>query len=179
MEEVLNGHPLRSYDLFRMRPHVFRKLCNRLREIDLLQDQCNISVEEGVAMCLYIFSQSARMRVVGDRFQHSLARVHWWAKKVLRALIGLSQTIIKFRNRGNVQPEILDNLKWFPYFQLGLSYRGRKSTLTQNVLAACYHDMMFTFVCSGWEGIANDSRVFIDAVTRAEHAFPMPTDNKY
>ncbi|XP_071723098.1 uncharacterized protein [Rutidosis leptorrhynchoides] len=103
MEEVLNGHPIRSYDLFRMRSHIFRKLCNRLRDMDLLQDQRNISVEEGIAMCFYILSQSARA-IDGTH-------VAAWAPSK------------KFK-----------------------SYRGRKSTLTQNALAACSHDMMFTFV---------------------------------
>ncbi|GJZ51889.1 ALP1-like protein, partial [Tanacetum coccineum] len=41
------------------------------------------------------------------------------------------------------------------------SFRGRKAVLvTQNVMAICSHDMMFTFVYTGWEGTANDSRVF-------------------
>jgi hypothetical protein len=36
--------------------------------------------------------------------------------------------------------------------------------------------MMFTFVYSGWEGTANDSRVFYDAVTRPENEFPVAPD---
>lgn len=56
------------------------------------------------------------------------------------------------------------------------SFRGRKAVLvTQNVMAVCSHDMMFTFVYTGWEGTANDSRVFYDAITRPENKFPMPS----
>lgn len=56
-------------------------------------------------------------------------------------------------------------------------YRGRKgSIVTQNIMAVCSFDMMFTYVHAGWEGSANDSRVFIDAITKPEYGFPMPTE---
>ena len=46
--------------------------------------------------------------------------------------------------------------------------------ITQNVMCACNFDMKFTFVCSGWEGSANDSRVFEKAITSNKHMFPWP-----
>ena len=42
---------------------------------------------------------------------------------------------------------------WVPS-QLQISYRGRKSVCTQNVMAVCDFDMRFTFVNAGWEGTA-------------------------
>ena len=45
-------------------------------------------------------------------------------------------------------------------------------------MAACSHDMMFTFVYTGWEGTTYDSRVFLDALTRPDNAFPMPAAGK-
>ena len=33
-------------------------------------------------------------------------------------------------------------------------------------------DMMFTFVYAGQEGIANDSRIFLNAIIRLENKFP-------
>ncbi|GKC53332.1 ALP1-like protein, partial [Tanacetum coccineum] len=55
------------------------------------------------------------------------------------------------------------------------SFRGRKAVLvTQNVMAICSHDMMFTFVYTGWEGTANDSHMFYDAIIRPENKFPLP-----
>ena len=53
------------------------------------------------------------------------------------------------------------------------AFRGRKVLVTQNVLAVRDFDMLFTFVYSGWEGTANDSRVFLDALT-LENSFPKP-----
>ena len=43
-------------------------------------------------------------------------------------------------------------------------------------MCACSFDMMFTFVYTGWEGTANDSRVFMDALTRVENQFPFPNE---
>ncbi|PKI72617.1 hypothetical protein CRG98_006994 [Punica granatum] len=37
------------------------------------------------------------------------------------------------------------------------AYRDRNNEITQNVLAAYSHDMMFTYVVTGWEGSAHDS----------------------
>lgn len=46
-------------------------------------------------------------------------------------------------------------------------------------MCACNFDMMFTFVYAGWEGTANDARVFLDALTRPEVNFPWPSEGKY
>ena len=43
-------------------------------------------------------------------------------------------------------------------------------------MCACSFDMMFTFVYTGWEGTANDSRVFSNAITRLENEFPFPNE---
>ena len=47
------------------------------------------------------------------------------------------------------------------------------------MLCACDFDMMFTFVNIGWEGIANDVRVFLDALTWPKVNFPWPREGKY
>ena len=39
-------------------------------------------------------------------------------------------------------------------------------------MCACDFDMKFTFVYTGWEGAANDSRVFLDALQRPKNNFP-------
>ncbi|XP_048336945.2 uncharacterized protein LOC107403342 [Ziziphus jujuba] len=60
-----------------------------------------------------------------------------------------------------------------------VSYKGRKSIVTQNVLCACNFNMMFTFVYAVWEGTKNDSGVFLDAITRSENKFPLPKEGEY
>ncbi|XP_057431061.1 uncharacterized protein LOC130723928 [Lotus japonicus] len=90
----------------------------------------------------------------------------------------------------------MGNPKYFPYFKncIGAidgthvsawapatkqtAFRGRKVLITQNVLAVCDFDMLFTFVYSGWEGTTNDARVFLDALT-PENNFPKPEGDQF
>ncbi|KAL2466949.1 putative harbinger transposase-derived nuclease [Abeliophyllum distichum] len=59
------------------------------------------------------------------------------------------------------------------------AFRGRKTNITQNVMLVCDFDMKFSFVYTGWECTANDSRVFVDAVTRSSNNFPMPRGDQF
>ncbi|KAK2664712.1 hypothetical protein Ddye_003286 [Dipteronia dyeriana] len=45
-------------------------------------------------------------------------------------------------------------------------FRSRKGQIATNALGVCSRDMIFTFILSGWEGSASDSRVLRDALTR-------------
>jgi len=42
----------------------------------------------------------------------------------------------------------------------------RKTNTTQNVMCACSFDMKFTCVYASWEGYANDSCVFKEAIRK-------------
>ena len=48
------------------------------------------------------------------------------------------------------------------------AFRGRKHTITQNVLVAMDFDLRFTFVLAGWEGSAHDALILSDALERAD-----------
>ena len=48
-------------------------------------------------------------------------------------------------------------------------YQGRKGYPTQNVLATCSFDLKFTYVLPGWEGIASDSRIIKNTLTRNDN----------
>ena len=54
------------------------------------------------------------------------------------------------------------------------AHRDRKSLISTNVLCMCNIDMQFTFIHGGWEGSANDSRVFEEAISDHKHGFPWP-----
>ncbi|PKI72481.1 hypothetical protein CRG98_007148 [Punica granatum] len=56
-------------------------------------------------------------------------------------------------------------------------YRDRNADISQNVFAACTHDMMFTYVMTGWEGSTHDSRIFADAASLDR--FPAPRGRQY
>ncbi|KAG8390625.1 hypothetical protein BUALT_Bualt01G0102900 [Buddleja alternifolia] len=67
---------------------------------------------------------------------------------------------------------------WCPTHNQG-TYQSRKAVISQNVMAACDFDLKFTFVLSGWEDSANDSRIFLDALRTPEYNFPWPPLGKY
>ncbi|KAL4302428.1 hypothetical protein GQ457_10G020700 [Hibiscus cannabinus] len=198
--EILYGNPTMCYEMFRMKKYIFLNFCDRLKVDKLLEDEKKVSVEEAVAMFLFIIGQNATQRLIADRFQHSTETVSTWFQKVLIVVCKLGTKIICPRDRGDVQPEIARNSNWFPYFKdcIGaidgtevsarapaskhIPFRNRKQNLSQNVLVACSHDMLFTFVCAGWEGTAHDTRVFVNAIlsNRVEQlSFPMPSTGKY
>ncbi|KAG6487304.1 hypothetical protein ZIOFF_055890 [Zingiber officinale] len=59
-------------------------------------------------------------------------------------------------------------------------YRTRKGEIATNVLAACSQDMQFTYVLSGWEGSAVDSRVNMASNPSGESYNPKrPGKNKH
>ncbi|XP_020272456.1 putative nuclease HARBI1 [Asparagus officinalis] len=58
-------------------------------------------------------------------------------------------------------------------------YRGKKIVPTMNIMCACSFDMRFTYVMSGWEGSANDSRIFLECISNPQNKFPMPPTRKY
>ncbi|XP_031387135.1 protein ALP1-like [Punica granatum] len=147
-----------------------------------------------VGMFLMVVGHSTRLSVVAERFQHSKETVSRLIKVIVRGIHSLSPTYIRRRNV-DVQPEIQRCRKWYPFFKncIGAingthvsatvpssvrgAYRDRNNEITQNVLAACSHDMMFTHVVTGWEGSAHDSRILSDAATL--QTFPAPYGEQY
>ncbi|XP_031387300.1 protein ANTAGONIST OF LIKE HETEROCHROMATIN PROTEIN 1-like [Punica granatum] len=194
IEEVL-GNDTRCYENFRMNPHVFHNLCDTLRANCGIRNSRNgMTVEEMVGMFLMVVAHSTRLVVVAERFQHSTETVSRVIKVIAHGIHSLSPTYIRRRNV-DVQPEIQSCRKWYPFFQncIGAidgthvsacvpssvrgAYRDRNNEITQNVLAACSHDMMFTYVVTGWEGSAHDSRILSDAATL--ELFPAPYGGKF
>ncbi|XP_058191365.1 uncharacterized protein LOC131308446 [Rhododendron vialii] len=47
-------------------------------------------------------------------------------------------------------------------------YRSRKGEIATNVLGVCSRDLKFVFVLSGWEGLATDSRILANAISRPD-----------
>ncbi|OXH06365.1 hypothetical protein J010_04559 [Cryptococcus neoformans] len=57
------------------------------------------------------------------------------------------------------------------------AYRNRKGVVSINVLAACDFDSKFTYIIAGWEGNANDSFTFSQAIDR--YNFAQLPSNRY
>jgi hypothetical protein len=48
------------------------------------------------------------------------------------------------------------------------AFRGRKHTITQNVMDAVDFYLKFTYVLAGWEGSAHDALILSDALERSD-----------
>ncbi|KAK0604805.1 hypothetical protein LWI29_019629 [Acer saccharum] len=69
-------------------------------------------------MFLFIVAHSVTSRIVAERFQHSTETVHRQFKRVLKAICGLAPHIIRPSTQGETPPEIRENPKYYPYFQI-------------------------------------------------------------
>ncbi|GAV70022.1 LOW QUALITY PROTEIN: DDE_4 domain-containing protein, partial [Cephalotus follicularis] len=177
---------------FRMEKHVFINFCEALQARGWLKKSRYVSIPEKVAIFLLILSHNERVRLVAERFQHWGWTISNNFHKVLKAACRLGKPIIKLPNFDTKCLRL--NPKYFPFCKdcVGaiegthidahipanqqIPYR-RKNT-TQNIMCVSF-DMCFTFVMTGWEGTANDSRIFLECVCKLENKFPLPTGEKY
>ncbi|XP_052291674.1 uncharacterized protein LOC127900563 [Citrus sinensis] len=150
------------------------KLVPNIEWRKLLENDRHVCIKKAVAMCLYIFSHGAVVRVVSECFQRLVKTVFTRFKLVLKAFCHLANHIIKPKSQGETPSEIRNNPIFFPYFekrisaidgthiaawspaQKQISYRDRKTQVTQNIMCEYSFDIMFTFVYTDWEGTVND-----------------------
>ncbi|CAH9092967.1 unnamed protein product [Cuscuta europaea] len=158
-----------------------------------------MSVLEKVGLFVFVLSKGASNRDTQERFQHSGETVSRIFKEVLSAMDGFSRDLIvpKDPEFKDVPIQIGNDERYMPHFKncIGaidgthiaitvpeeeqLRYRGRKGIPTTNVLAVCDFDLLFTYVLSGWEGSAHDSRIFLDTINNPALKFPKPPSGKY
>ena len=55
-----------------------------------------------------------------------------------------------------------------------IPFFGRKGYPTQNVMATCDFDMLFTFVLPGWEDATHNTSIFLDTIRKQSNNFPHP-----
>ncbi|KAI3749692.1 hypothetical protein L2E82_20308 [Cichorium intybus] len=193
-EEVLhdlsNGGKCR--ELIRMSLQAFKKLCTILQRDGGLRPTQRMSVEEHVARFLQIVGNDLRVRFASWIYRRSKSTTSRCFHRVLRAVISLESRYIQ-QPKGDVVPkEIKEKKRFYPYFKNCIGaidgthvrvkvankdaprYRGRKGYPTINVLAACSFDLKFTYVLTGWEGTASDSRILKNALNR-EDKLVIPT----
>ncbi|KAI8525626.1 hypothetical protein RHMOL_Rhmol13G0245000 [Rhododendron molle] len=115
---LLTSHPQNIKDMLRVDKHTFRALAVELVRRGLLEwDHKNLSVEESLAIFLYICGQNARDRVVADRFQHSLDTISRHFNIIRRAICNLAPFIIRPPNLHETPPEILHDGRYYPWFK--------------------------------------------------------------
>ncbi|XP_071725018.1 uncharacterized protein [Rutidosis leptorrhynchoides] len=137
--------------------------------------------------------------MVCERFQRSPETISRHFNEALLCVTSMANDIIKPLDPtfSNIPPHILYNERDIPFFKdcIGaidrthiqacvsaneqVPFIGRKGIATQNVMIACDFNMCFTFVSTGWEGSAHDTRVFYNAIRRPEMNFPHLSNGKY
>ena len=117
MTEVLNGHDDGCREMFRMDKHVFRKLCDTLRQRGMLRDTSGVVIEEQLAIFLNIIGHNERNRVIQERFQHSGETISRHFNNVLKAIKSLSREFLQPPPL-STPPEIMRNNRFYPYFKV-------------------------------------------------------------
>ncbi|CAL9001841.1 unnamed protein product, partial [Prunus brigantina] len=115
--------------------------------------------------------------------------------KILKALNSIASDLMAKPGLA-VPAKIRESTRFYPYFKdcIGAidgthipamvrgrdvsSYRNRHGKISQNVLAACNFDLEFMYVLSGWEGLAHDSKLLNDALSR-RNGLKVPQDFAY
>ncbi|XP_023741115.1 uncharacterized protein LOC111889213 [Lactuca sativa] len=197
INEILNDHESRCYQLFRLEVPVFNMLCRDLVAHYGLKKSRRVFIQESLGIFLLYLAHGCGNRLVQELFNHSGETILRHFHKVLDVVVNLSKDIIKPNaNYNETIPEhILNNPRYYPYFKdyIGaidgthvkasvpqheqIKFIGRKNCVTQNIMEACDFNMCFTFVWAGWEGTAHDTRIFNEARRRREVKFPLPADD--
>ncbi|XP_072151850.1 protein ALP1-like [Setaria viridis] len=182
-------------NILRLNRAKFFRFCNLFRDRGLLEDTIHCCVEQQVVMFLNTVGHNLRNRVVGTNFDRSGETVSRYFNRVLRAVGELRGELIRPPPL-ETPTKIQGNHKWDPYFKdcngaidgthvrasvpkdMELSFRGRKSYASQNVMAAVDFDLRFTYVLAGWEGTAHDALVLRDALER-ENGLRVPQGKFY
>ncbi|KAL2943745.1 Argininosuccinate synthase [Bienertia sinuspersici] len=125
MLEMLNGHPIRCVNAFRMQPQLLMKLCNDLSSKYGLKASCNMSVHEKVGIFLYTLAQGVSNRTLGERFQRSGDTISRVIHEVLNSIScrkfkGLAHDIIRpYDPEFTMVPaKIATDKRYMPYFKL-------------------------------------------------------------
>jgi hypothetical protein len=177
-----------------MEPHIFQELATYLRRNRLVVDT-RLTVEEKLGFFLYMISCNASYEVLAVTFGHSNDTFHRHINHFFNNVIPtLSHHFIRSPNPSQVHPKIQDNPRYYPFFKNCLGaidgthipvsispekhspFRNRKGTLSINVMVACDFDLNITFLSSGWEGSATDSRVLRSAMSKG---FKVPPGKFY
>jgi len=120
MKHILEGPPVLCFNLFRMYPSTFNALCALLRTSGYIDEKKNksVSLEESVAIFLYVVGHRNTQRGAADRFPHSTHTINTHFKIVMRALARLAPTIIRLSNGNDTPIEIENNPQFYPWFKV-------------------------------------------------------------
>ena len=122
---LLNGHPSNMRELLRVDVHCFRALVDELISRGVVDvGIMRMSVEESLAIFLFIVGQSGGHRLAADRFQHSTETINRHFKMIMRGLGNLAPFIITPLDMSVTPPQILLDNRFNPWFEVNECYQS-------------------------------------------------------
>ncbi|XP_031273664.1 putative nuclease HARBI1 [Pistacia vera] len=156
-----------------------------------------MNIEEQAMIFLTTVGKNASNLDCGEDYQHSGETICRYVHVVCDVILELRSVFIKPPDFTDVPLEISTNPNFYPFFKdcLGAidgthirgstpvevadTYRNREGALSQNVIAVCDFNMLFTYVVTSWEGSAHDARVLNSVLDDPGSGFPHPPPGKY
>jgi hypothetical protein len=115
IRDILDGHPDRCFDLFRMNNTKFNILCPGILEKNIVKIQ-EITIEEQVAMFLQIVGQASSMRKTANDFQHSLETLHRVFSDVLHSILDMQNDYLQQPSaNAPTHPLVGEGTIYFPF----------------------------------------------------------------
>ncbi|KAM3289739.1 hypothetical protein P3S67_018028 [Capsicum chacoense] len=115
INSILNGSDVHCVGRIRMSKHAFYELCNALRRNSFLCTVKDMFVQEQMLIFLEIVDYNERFRKIGVHFYRSIESIHRYFHNVLQAALKLYPILIKSPD-GTIQPEIMNNHRYYPWF---------------------------------------------------------------
>ncbi|XP_057773452.1 uncharacterized protein LOC130992735 [Salvia miltiorrhiza] len=192
LRRLVGVHDVDCISNLRMDRRTFARLCVILRERGGLVNGRFVTVEEQVAMFLSVLAHHKKNKVVRFDFWRSGQTISHYVHAVLGAVIRVHDLFL-------AKPEAVPadcsdpRWRWFKgclgaldgtYISVMVGnedkprYRTRKGQISTNVLGVCDRNLNFSYVLTGWEGSAADSRILRDAINRP-HGLRVPKGNYY
>ncbi|KAF7318617.1 DDE Tnp4 domain-containing protein [Mycena chlorophos] len=197
VQELVRGNPERIYNELGVHLHVFIALQIELRGMGY-GDSKYITLEEQLAIFLYVCRTGLGCRNTGERFQRSNGTITKCFQKMLNAFSEgeFYNKFVRLPTVDDPPPAYLlkNEGKLWPFFRncLGAldglhiactaaaadrsNTRNHKGFLSQNVLAVCSFSLRFIYILSGWEGSVSDASLWADARI---NDFPIPAGYYY
>ena len=113
-------HTERSRDIIGMGPQAFIQLCQRIRQTELVKDAYRSTMEEQLAKFLHIIGHNVKNQSVSFFFHWSGETVSRHFHNILNAILVLEREFLNQPDDSVVQPQILYNYRFYPYFQVHL-----------------------------------------------------------
>ncbi|XP_060960906.1 protein ANTAGONIST OF LIKE HETEROCHROMATIN PROTEIN 1-like [Cannabis sativa] len=192
LDTYIRNGDIECVNELRMDRRTFGVLCELLRHNGRLKVDGLVTIEEKVCIFLNRLAHHVKNRTIHHNFKQSGETVSRYFNAVLSGVLRLQASLLVVPERVSESCND-DRWKWFKnclraldgtHIEVHISetdkptYRNRKGKVTTNMLGVCDRDMNFIFVLSGWEGLASDSRVLRDAITRA-HGLRVPEGYYY